>query len=214
MKNKLFSKVFMWMFLGLLTTFFVANYVSNNDAMINNIFTTNLYWYLFIIELIVVGFLSSRIYKMDKKVAATLYLLYSFLNGLTISIFFILFSINSIMFIFLLTSFIFGMFALVGYFTKIDISKYSTLLFMGLIGIIISSIINMFIGNTTFELFISWVTIILFVGITAYDIQKIKRLSDTDIDKDNLAIISAFMLYLDFINIFINLLRLFGNRGK
>lgn len=214
MKNKLFSKVFMWMFLGLLTTFFVANYVSNNDAMINNIFTTNLYWYLFIIELIVVGFLSSRIYKMDKKVAATLYLLYSFLNGLTISIFFILFSINSIMFIFLLTSFIFGMFALVGYFTKIDISKYSTLLFMGLIGIIISSIINMFIGNTTFELFISWITIILFVGITAYDIQKIKRLSDTDIDKDNLAIISAFMLYLDFINIFINLLRLFGNRGK
>jgi FtsH-binding integral membrane protein len=122
-----------------------------------------------------------------------------------------MFSLESILFIFALTGLLFGIFSLLGFYTNIDLSKFSTIFFMGLFGIIIASIINIFIGSTTFELVISWIAIALFVGMTAYDIQKIKRLSDFGISQNNLAIIGAFELYLDFINIFINLLRLFGN---
>lgn len=211
MGNKLFAKVFGWMFVGLMITFITALYVASSDTMINNIFSTNLYWFIFVFEIILVVVLSARAMKMQYSTAAILFCLYSFASGLTFSVFFLMFSLESILFVFALTAGLFGIFSLFGFFTNIDLSKLSTLFFMGIIGIIMASIINMFIGSSTFELIISWVAIILFVGMTAYDIQKIKRLSTLGVSQNNVAIIGALELYLDFINIFIHLLRIFGN---
>ncbi len=211
MYNKLFAKVFGWMFIGLMITFSTAYYVSNSETMIQNIFSTSLYWIIFILEFALVVFLSSRAMKMQYSTAAIVFCLYSFVTGLTFSVFFLMFTMESILFIFALTAIIFGIFSLLGFLTNIDLSKYSTILFMGLIGIIIASLVNIFIGNTTLELIISWVTVGLFVGMTAYDVQKIKRLLDYGVNQNNMAIVGALELYLDFINIFISLLRIFGN---
>lgn len=211
MDKQLFPKVYAWMFIGLIITFITAYYVSINQAMIENIFNTNLYWILFLIEIGLVIFLSARVMKMQFATAAIFFCIYSFVSGLTFSVFFVLFELSSILFIFALTSLIFGAFSLLGFFTKIDLSKISTVLFMGLIAVIIASIINIFIGSTMFEIIISCITIALFIGITAYDTQKIKRMASQGISQGNLAILGAFELYLDFINIFINLLRIFGN---
>lgn len=211
MYNKLFAKVYGWMFIGLMITFSTAYYVSNSETMIQNIFSTSLYWIIFILEFALVVFLSSRAMKMQYSTAAIVFCLYSFVTGLTFSVFFLMFTMESILFIFALTAIIFGIFSLLGFLTNIDLSKYSTILFMGLIGIIIASLVNIFIGNTTLELIISWITVGLFVGMTAYDVQKIKRLLDYGVNQNNMAIVGALELYLDFINIFISLLRIFGN---
>ena len=114
------------------------------------------------------------------------------------------------MFIFALTALLFGIFALLGYTTNTDLSKFSTIFLMGLIGIILATIINIFLNNSMLEIIISWVSIILFLGITAHDIQKIKSLSNVITDENAIAIIGALDLYLDFINIFIDLIKLFG----
>lgn len=211
MYNKIFAKIYGWMFIGLMITFATAYYVSTSETMIENIFSTSLYWIIFILEFILVIFLSSRAMKMQYSTAAIVFCLYSFVTGLTFSVFFLMFTMGSILFIFALTAIIFGVFSILGFFTKIDLSKYSTFLFMGLIGIVIASLVNIFMGNTTLELIISWVTVGLFIGMTAYDTQKIKRLSDYGVNQNNIAIVGALELYLDFINIFISLLRLFGN---
>ncbi len=211
MYNKIFAKIYGWMFIGLMITFATAYYVSTSETMIENIFSTSLYWIIFILEFILVIFLSSRAMKMQYSTAAIVFCLYSFVTGLTFSVFFLMFTMGSILFIFALTAIIFGVFSILGFFTKIDLSKYSTFLFMGLIGIVIASLVNIFMGNTTLELIISWVTVGLFIGLTAYDTQKIKRLSDYGVNQNNIAIVGALELYLDFINIFISLLRLFGN---
>lgn len=211
MYNKIFAKIYGWMFIGLMITFATAYYVSTSETMIENIFSTSLYWIIFILEFILVIFLSSRAMKMQYSTAAIVFCLYSFVTGLTFSVFFLMFTMGSILFIFALTAIIFGLFSILGFFTKIDLSKYSTFLFMGLIGIVIASLVNIFMGNTTLELIISWVTVGLFIGLTAYDTQKIKRLSDYGVNQNNIAIVGALELYLDFINIFISLLRLFGN---
>ncbi len=211
MNNKLFARIFGWMFLGLMITFAIAFYVATSDTMINNIFSTNLYWIIFILEFILVLVLSARAMKMQHSTAAILFCLYSFVSGLTFSVFFLMFSLESILFVFALTGLLFGVFSLLGFYTNIDLSKFSTIFFMGIFGIIIASVVNIFLGSTTFELVISWIAIALFVGMTAYDIQKIKKLYSFGVSQNNLAIIGALELYLDFINIFINLLRLFGN---
>lgn len=211
MNNKLFARIFGWMFLGLMITFAIAFYVATSDTMINNIFSTNLYWIIFILEFILVLVLSARAMKMQYSTAAILFCLYSFVSGLTFSVFFLMFSLESILFVFALTGLLFGVFSLLGFYTNIDLSKFSTIFFMGIFGIIIASVVNIFLGSTTFELVISWIAIALFVGMTAYDIQKIKKLYSFGVSQSNLAIIGALELYLDFINIFINLLRLFGN---
>lgn len=211
MNNKLFARIFGWMFLGLMITFAIAFYVATSDTMINNIFSTNLYWIIFILEFILVLVLSARAMKMQHSTAAILFCLYSFVSGLTFSVFFLMFSLESILFVFALTGLLFGVFSLLGFYTNIDLSKFSTIFFMGIFGIIIASVVNIFLGSTTFELVISWIAIALFVGMTAYDIQKIKKLYSFGVSQSNLAIIGALELYLDFINIFINLLRLFGN---
>ena len=209
MKNNLYSKMFMWMFIGLLITFLVGYYVSTNENMIYNIFATKFYWVIYIAEIVTVIVLSARILKMSKNGAIFGFLLYSFLSGLTFSSIFLTFKMSSIIFIFLITALVFLIFALIGYFTKIDLTKLGTILFMGLIGILIASIINIFIQSQTFDLILVIIGIIVFIGYIAYDINKVKRL-EGQIDEDKLSIIGALELYLDFINLFIRLLQLFG----
>ena len=209
MKNNLYSKMFMWMFVGLLITFLVGYYVSTNENMIYNIFATKFYWVIYISEFVTVIVLSARILKMSKNGAIFGFLLYSFLSGLTFSSIFLTFKMSSIIFIFLITALVFLIFALIGYFTKINLTKLGTILFMGLIGILIASIINIFIQSQTFDLILVIIGIIVFIGYIAYDINKVKRL-EGQIDEDKLSIIGALELYLDFINLFIRLLQLFG----
>ena len=210
--NKAFGKVFMWMFIGLLITFLTGYVVSSNDNMLYNIFSGGTYFILIIIELVLVVYLSARIHKMQVTTARIVFILYSFVSGLTFGSIFIVFKMSSIMLIFLITAILFGIFALIGRFTKIDLTKAGTILLMMLLGIVICTFVNVFLKNDTLDLFVSYISIIVFLGFTAYDMQKIKMLSYEFDDEDKIAIIGALELYLDFINIFIDLLRIFGKR--
>ncbi len=210
MNNKIYSKVFMWMFIGLLVTFITGIYTSTNVDALEVIFNKSGYWILLIVELGLAIFLSARIHKMSPTTARICYLLYTFFTGLTFSSIFIVYKIESIMLVFLVTAILFLIFAIIGKTTKVDLTKISTILLMALLGVIICTIINIFLQNSTFDMILSGISVLIFLGFIAYDIQKIKRL-DGWVNEENLAVIGAFELYLDFINIFLDLLNLFGN---
>lgn len=210
MKNNIYSKVFLWMFIGLLVTFLTGVYTSTNIDALEVIFNKGIYWIFAIIEIGLAIFLSARIHKMSATTARITYILYAFLTGLTFSSIFIVYKISSIMLVFLVTSILFLIFALIGHFTKIDLTKFGTILMMMLLGVLLCMVINIFLGNETFDIIISCVSVVIFLGFIAYDIQKIKRLENS-LPEENLAVIGAFELYLDFINIFLDLLRIFGN---
>lgn len=210
MRNNVFCKLFMWMFIGLLITFITGYVVSINENMLYNIFSGGLPIIFCIIELVLVVVLTRRIMKMETMTARFLFCLYSFVSGLTFSVIFVAYEMSSVIFVFLIAALVFLIFAIIGYTTKIDLSKFSTILFMALIGALIVSIINFFIGSAMIDFIISWVLLIVFMGITAYDMQKIKKLDMYIQDENKVAIIGALELYLDFINIFIELLRIFG----
>ena len=209
MENKIFSKIYGWMFIGLLISFVTGYYVSTKPNMIYNIFSPAMLLILVLVEVGLCIWLSAGINKMQAPTAKILFGLYSFVTGLTLSIIFIAYKLDSIILVFGITSLMFAVMALVGTFTKIDLTKLGTILFMGLIGIIIASIINIFIGSQTFNLGITILGIIIFTLYVAYDVQKIKTIAQ-NLEEDKAAIICAFNLYLDFINLFIKLLKLFG----
>ena len=210
-QKKLFAKIFLWMFIGLLITFGTAYYVSTQEFLILNVLRLNWIWIL--LELGIVIFLSMRITKMSSFTAKLSFALYSFMTGLTLSYIFLLFLLPSILIIFLATAIMFGIFGLFGYFTKINLSKLSTILMMGLLGIIIAGLINIFVGSATVDFIISIIGVVVFTIFVAYDIQTAKMLSTLEtLPEDNLAIYGALNLYLDFINIFIHLLSIFGTR--
>lgn len=210
MENKLISKSFLWMCFGLLVTFLTGYFVSNNEVMLENIYGGNMYFLFVIIEFILVIVLSARVMKMQPTTAKICFLLYSFVSGLTFASIFIFFEISSIMFIFLISAIIFAIMALIGYFTNIDLTRIGTYLLFALLAVVIVSLINIFIGSSTLSLVISIICVLLFLGITAYDVQKIKALQSSGLPEDNLAIYGALELYLDFINLFIHLLSIFG----
>ena len=205
MNNNILSKSFLWMFIGLLVTFVTGYAVCTNYEIMYAIFAKNGYIFLMIAELILVIFLSARIFKMKPTTAKIMFLLYSFVSGLTFSSIFFAFELSFIMYVFLIAAAVFGLFGFLGFTTKIDLSKIGTFLMMGLLGVVICSIVNIFIGGDAFSLIISIISLIVFLGITAFDVQKIKNLP---IDNDNGAIYGALQLYLDFINIFLDLLRI------
>lgn len=209
MKNKIYSKVFLWLFVGLLVTFITGIYTKTNQSALEFIFVNNGYIFLIILELACAIFLSARIHKMSPITAKTCYLIYSFLSGLSFSAVFIVYKVESIMLVFLIASILFLLFALLGYFTKLDLTKIGSFLLMMLLGVVICSIVNIFMHNETFDLVVTCISILVFLGYIAYDIQSIKRLEGS-IEEDNLAVYGAFQLYLDFINIIYDLLRLFG----
>lgn len=209
MNNKIFSKVYGWMFIGLLISFITGYYVSTQPNIIYNIFSKGMFLILVLVEFGLCIWLSAGINKMQPLTAKILFGLYSFVTGLTFSTIFIAYRIDSIVIVFGITSLMFAIMALVGTFTNIDLTKLGTILFMGLIGIIIASIINVFLGSQTFDLEITIIGIIIFTLYIAYDIQKVKYIAET-LEEDKAAILCAFELYLDFINLFIKLLRIFG----
>ena len=208
--REVYSKMFGWMFLGLLVTFLTGYVVSNSYDILLLVAQVPFIVYA-IIEIGLVIFFSLKIRTMSSTTAKICFLLYSFVTGLTFSFLFLVYELYSMIYVFGITALLFGIFALIGYFTKIDLSKFSTFLFMGLFAIVICSLINMFIGNETFDLILTIIGIIIFLGYTAYDIQKVKYNLDT-FPQDNLAIYGALELYLDFINLFLKLLSLFGKR--
>jgi FtsH-binding integral membrane protein len=202
----------MWLFIGLALTFGVAYTVSGNQTMVENLFSDGKFMIIWIVEFIVIIVLCARINKMSFMTAVILFLLYSFLTGLTLSSIFIIYDISSILMVFAITAGILLVFGLIGYFTKLDLTKIGTFLIMGIIAIIIGYLVNMFVGSETFDIWLTIISIIIFIGFIAYDVQVIKkRMVDIE-DENKLAIYGAFQLYLDFINIFLDLLRLFGNR--
>ena len=210
-ERKLIPSVFMWMFVGLLVTFMTGFYVSTNVNMLYNVF--NNFWLIVIVEFVLVISLSAFSRKVNYLTSILLYIAYSIVTGLTFSSIFIVYQMSSIITIFLIAALLFGLFALLGFKTKIDLSKFSTILFMILLGGIIVSIINIFLNNSLIDTIISWVLLIVFFGITAYDMQKIRRISYEIDDPKKVTIICALDLYLDFINIFLKLLSLFGKRN-
>ena len=208
-ENKIFSKIFMWMFIGLAITFGVGYYVSLHSNMLYNIFN-GLYFVFAIVEIVLVIVLSARIRKLKPTTAKVLFCAYSFLTGLTFSSIFVVYNMMSIMYVFGITAMIFLIFAALGYYTKIDLTKIGIYLFMILLGIIICGIINLFVGSAKFDFALTVLCLIVFIIYIAYDIQVIKRNMYYIENEDNLAIYGALQLYLDFINIFLRLLRLFG----
>ncbi len=213
MKNKVMAGTFLWMFVGLLVTFITGYVVSINENMFNNIFSDWSYIILIILELVLVIFLSARVFKMSKTMARISFLVYSFVSGLTFGSVFVVYKLTSIMLIFGVAALVFLVFALLGYYTKLDLTKLGTYLYMVLFASIICIIVNLFINNSVFDTVLSVIILIIFMGITAYDVQKVKSLSDSNLPEDNLMIYGALELYLDYINIFLHLLELFGREN-
>ncbi len=208
------AKTFGWMFIGLLVTFITGYVISMNPNMLLNVMSTTGLILIVIIEFALVIFLSARITKTKPITAKISFLLYSFVSGLTFSSIFVVYEITSIMFVFLITAILFAVMAAIGAFTKVDLTKMGTYLFMALLGVILCTIVNIFLNSPSFDLIISIVVILIFIGFTAYDVQKIKNLSEMNlIAEDNLAIYGALELYLDYINLFLHLLRFFGNNN-
>ena len=205
-----FSKVFMWLFVGLLITFGMG-YGIQESTLMDTLFSGGLYLFVWLAEIVIAIVLAVRIRKIKPLTATILYLFYTALTGITFATIFAYFELGSIMIIFGVTALIMLLFGLVGYFTKIDLTKISTFLFMGILAIIIMSVVNIFIGSETLDLGLCIIGIIIFMAYIAFDIQAIKRKLYGIENQDSLAIYGAFQLYLDFVNIFLDLLRLFGN---
>lgn len=211
MENKLIAKSFLWMFVGLLITFLTGIIVASSERMLTTLFSGWTYIILVIAELAIVFYLSSRVLKMSKTQARIWFMLYSFVSGLTFSSVFVTYEVTSVIYIFAVSAILFGIFGLIGYKTKFDLTKIGTYLLMALFAMILCMIVNIFLDSSTFSLIISIICVLLFLGITAYDVQKIKKLSNSNLPDDSLAIIGALELYLDFINIFLHLLNIFGD---
>ncbi|CDF10672.1 inner membrane family protein [Mycoplasma sp. CAG:776] len=209
--NRLLSKTFLWMFLGLFVTFITGYIVSINENMLLSIFGGPIFWIIIILEFALVIFFSARVHKMKPMTAKICFLLYSFVSGLTFSSIFVGFELGSVMYVFLISAVIFAIFGAIGYFTNANLNKISTFLLMGLLALVICCIVNLFVGNSTFDLIISIIALLIFFGFTAYDIQRMKILSNMGMDNDVVAINGAFQLYLDFINIFLHLLSIIGD---
>lgn len=212
----LMRKVFVWMALALAITGITAYGVASTPALIMAVFTNKaLFWGLIIAEFVLVFAVSGAINRLSLATATLLFVLYSVVNGATLSFIFLAYSAAAIVKTFLITAGTFGAMALVGYTTKTDLTSLGKLLFMALLGIVIATVVNMFVGSAGFDLILSYIGVLVFVGLTAYDTQKIKQMCqeapDAGESMQKMALLGALSLYLDFVNLFLYLLRLFGN---
>jgi uncharacterized protein len=204
--------VYGWMMLALLVTALTSVLTVSNETLLRFVFETKyMFMGLIFAELGVVWFLSARVAKLSNIASILLFLLYSVLNGLTLSVVLLAFASSTITNAFLVTSLTFGVMSAAGYFTKKDLSNFGSIMMMGLIGIIIASLVNYFMHSETLDYIISYVGVMIFVGLTAYDTQKIKNMA-SELEEDQLkkaSIMGALTLYLDFVNLFLFLLRIF-----
>ncbi len=212
--SNLMNKVFMWMFVGILVSAVAALLTVNNINFLTTVLNPGVMIGLFIAEIVLVVILSSRVTSLSYPTAIVAFVAYSVINGLNLSVIFLAYEIGSIVGIFFTTAALFGLLAFVGYTIKVDLTRIGNILLIGLIGIIVCSLINLFIMNDTFDLILTIIGCIIFLAITVYDVQKIKNISESipEENQNSLAIVGALTLYLDFINIFLKLLALFGKR--
>ncbi len=211
----LMRKVYLWMTLALMITGITAAGVANSPNILALIYSSQVVmWGIIIAEFGLVIYISARLEKLSLSTATTLFALYSILNGVMLSSIFLLYSTAIISKVFFITAGTFGVTALYGYGTKKDLSSLGNILFMALIGLVIATVVNVFMKSAMFDLILSYIGVIIFVGLTAWDSQKIKHMmmvqQDADESAQKLALIGALSLYLDFINLFLYLLRIFG----
>lgn len=214
--SSFFMQVYGWMFFGLATTGFVAYYVANNEMLLKMIFGNSMVFYgLLIAQLVLVFVLSGASKSLSPSAASFIFFVYSALNGATLSSIILLYTYESIASVFFITSGTFGAMSAFGYFTKKDLSKMGSILFMALIGLILATLVNIFLQSTALMWILTYVGVLVFVGLTAFDTQKLKQIGSQITDENMLskiAVIGALTLYLDFVNMFLYMLRIFGNR--
>lgn len=211
------TKVYNWMGIALLITGLIAYFTAGSEQLLQLIFGNKILFFgLIIAEVLLVGYISARIQKLTAYNATLLFLLYSALNGLTLSFIFMAYTSGSIASTFIITAGTFGAMSIYGYFTKSDLTKIGNIAFMGLIGIIIASVVNFFMKSEMMYWVITYIGVAIFVGLTAYDTQKLKRMAmegfENEESMEKSSILGALTLYLDFINLFLFLLRIFGDR--
>lgn len=210
-ETEVYPKLFTWLSIGLLISFITGYVLSINEVLMMNVLAIGIFPIL-IIELGIALVMGLRIAKMKPLTTKICYIIYCFTTGLTLSAIFVMYEMTSIIMIFAIAALIFGVMAVFGYTTKKDLSKMGTILFFGLIGVIICSVVNIFIGSSTLQLGIAVLAILVFIFYIAYDMKKVKYLLGT-IGEEKAAVYGAFQLYLDFINLFIRLLQIFGKRN-
>ena len=213
----LMRKVYTWMTLALVLTGLTAYGVATSPGIMMALYSNSaLMWGLVIAEFALVIGISAAINRLSLATATLMFVAYSVINGAMLSSIFMIYTAESIASVFFITAATFAVMALIGYTTKTDLTSVGKLLFMVLIGLVIATIVNMFIGSSTFTMICSYVGVLIFVGLTAYDSQKIKNMlmqaPDAGESSQKLALLGALTLYLDFINLFIYLLRIFGDR--
>jgi FtsH-binding integral membrane protein len=216
-QGEFIRRVYNWMGLGLAATALVALYTASNPQLLKLIFGNSLVFFgLIIVELILVFALSAGINRMQYSTATLMFFVYSALNGLTLSVIFLAYTRASITSTFFVTAGTFGAMSFYGYTTKRDLSSWGSFLFMGLIGIILASVVNIFLHSPMVNWVVTYAGILIFVGLTAYDTYKLKEMAmagfaDAETEGKS-AVMGALALYLDFINLFLMLLRVLGRR--
>ena len=213
----LMRKVCVWMTLALVITGFTAYGVATSPGVLQAIYGNQLlFWGMIIAEFALVIGVSAAINRLSLTTATLMFILYSVINGALLSYIFLVYTASSVATVFFITAGTFGAMALVGYTTKTDLTSIGKYLFMALIGLIIATVVNVFIKSEGFTYILSYIGVLIFVGLTAYDSQKIKQMliqaPDAGESAQKLALLGALTLYLDFINLFIYLLRIFGKR--
>ena len=216
------SGVFMWMFLALSITAVTSYLFATTPSLINMLINpetgsmSGTGWIVMLAPLGLVLLMAMGYQRLSASNLVLIFVVYSILMGASLSFIFLIYTGASIAKTFLITSAMFGVMAVVGYTTKTDLSKFGSIMFMGLIGIIIASVINMFMRSEMMDYIISFIGVLVFTGLTAYDVQKLKRIGASVTGETEsarkLTIMGALTLYLDFINLFLFLLRFFGNR--
>lgn len=214
----LMRKVYVWMTMALGITALSAYGVASNPNMLQLIYGNSMViWLLIIAELGLVMYTTARIDRLSLTTATTLFVIYSALNGITLSSVFLAYAMTTIGQVFVITAGTFAAMAAYGYFTKTDLSKIGNILFMALIGLVIATLVNLFMKSAMLDMALSYIGVLIFVGLTAWDSQKIKVMLATRQDvgetSQKIALMGALTLYLDFINLFLYLLRIFG-RGN
>ena len=217
--GSLMRRVYLWMALGLGMTALTALFVANTPQFVMAIFGSQiLFWVLIFGELGLVLWLTAAASRLNFSTMGMLFALYCVLNGATLSVIFLVYEIGSIAQCFFITAGTFGAMSLVGYFTKRDLSSIGRILIMALIGVIIATVVNLFMRNSALDMIINYAGVLIFVGLTAYDTQKIKNMlleAEQQADGNTLgkiALLGSLSLYLDFVNLFLYLLRIFGRR--
>lgn len=216
--NSVMKRVYVRMFIGLLISAFCALGVASSAAAMQFIFGNQLvFWGMFIVMLAMAWILPTRMAKMSTSTCLLLFCVFSAIMGVWLAPIFIAYRIGTIVYTFFITAGTFGAMSVYGYFTKSDLSKMGTYLMMALFGLIIASVVNIFWANSTMEWIISIVGVLIFTGLTAWDTQQVKHLAAANLDPqlaDKLATMGALNLYLDFINLFLFLLRIFGGGSR